>query len=224
MATPPRSRTTGVSVALVMAPILAQSPPGRTGAGYRAGMDRALVELADAHGVATSYHDWQGRFVEVDRDVVVAVLGVLGVDATKPGQELRAVRARPATVVVRQGTTPGWYRSNGATLIVTPRKLPEPPRTWGWMVQLYALRSAQSWGTGDFGDLARFAEWAAGTGAGAILLNPLHAVAPVRPVPASPYSPSSRRYVNPLYLRIEHTSAYRRADAATRSTVDGLRP
>src|SRR5207248_1289232 len=62
------------------------------------------------------------------------------------------------------------------------------------------------------------------TGAGAILLNPLHAVAPVRPVPASPYSPSSRRYVNPLYLRIEHTSAYRRADTATRSTVDGLRP
>ena len=45
-------------------------------------MDAALAELADAYGVATSYWDWQGRFVEVDPDVVVAILGVLDVDAT----------------------------------------------------------------------------------------------------------------------------------------------
>jgi len=45
-------------------------------------MDAALVELAGAYGVATSYWDWQGRLVHVDPDVVVAVLGVLGVDAT----------------------------------------------------------------------------------------------------------------------------------------------
>jgi 4-alpha-glucanotransferase len=188
-------------------------------------MDAALVELAEAHGVATSYWDWQGRFVEVDRDVVVAVLEVLGVDATRPQAELKAVGERPAGVVVRQGEDPGWYQQrDGTTVIVTPPTLPEPPLSWGWMVQLYALRSARSWGAGDLADLARFADWAAGTGAGGILLNPLHAVQPVRPVPASPYSPSSRRYVNPLYLSIEHTSAYRRADPDTRSTVDGLRP
>jgi 4-alpha-glucanotransferase len=221
--------------------------------------DKALVDLARAHGVATSYVDWQGRRVEVDRDVVAAVLGVLGVDATNPRAaraEARALRRRSRTVVVRQGQkppkvpdgllraddggvrevhgrlpadlSPGWYRlTHGkarTTVIVTPPKLPEPARTWGWMLQLYALRSARSWGAGDFADLARFATWAADAGAGALLLNPLHAVAPVRPVPASPYSPSSRRYVNPLYLHVEHTSAYRKADPAMKSTVDGMRP
>ncbi len=206
---------------------------------YRADVDAALEELAGAHGVATWYENWQGRRIQVDPDVVVAVLGVLGVDATSRKAvraELKALHAEPATVVVRQGhkpprvpdLSPGWYRlthgKTKSTVIVTPEKLPEPRRTWGWMLQLYALRSAGSWGAGDFADLARFADWAAGTGAGAVLLNPLHAVAPVRPVPASPYSPSSRRYLNPLYLCVEQTSAYRKADAATKSTVDGLRP
>jgi 4-alpha-glucanotransferase len=174
-------------------------------------MDAALVELAGAYGVATSYWDWQGRLVEVDPDVVVAVLGVFDVDATRPAAALEEVRAR-------QG------QSDGTTVSVTQDRLPEPARAWGWMLQLYALRSAASWGAGDFADLARFAEWAAEAGAGALLLNPLHAVPPMRPVPASPYSPSSRRYVNPVYLRIEDTSAYRLADAATRAAVDRLRP
>src|SRR6185437_16329594 len=75
-----------------------------------------------------------------------------------------------------------------------PEALPTSPTTWGWMVQLYSLRSAGSWGVGDFADLATFTEWAASTGAGAILLNPLHAVAFSHAagdsVPASPYSPS----------------------------------
>src|SRR2546421_9844723 len=187
-------------------------------------MDAALVELAGAHGVETSYWDWQGRLVHVAPDVGVAVLGVLGVDATRPKTALKEVADRPRTLVTTDGE-PGWYeRPDGTTVIVTPDRLPEPARTWGWMLQLYALRSAASWGAGDFADLARFAEWAAETGAGALLLNPLHAVPPIRPVPASPYSPSSRRYVNPLYLRVEDTSAYRLADAAIKSTVDGLRP
>ena len=187
-------------------------------------MDAALVELAGAYGVATSYWDWQGRLVHVDPDVVVAVLGVLGVDATRPKTALKEIPDRPRTLVTTDGE-PGWYeRPDGTTVIVTPDRLPEPARTWGWMLQLYALRSAASWGAGDFADLARFAEWAAETGAGALLLNPLHAVPPIRPVPASPYSPSSRRYVNPLYLRVEDTSAYRLADPDTRAAVDRLRP
>ena len=36
-----------------------------------------------------------------------------------------------------------------------------------------------------------------------VLINPLHAALPLLPQEASPYSPSSRRYLNPLYLRIE---------------------
>jgi 4-alpha-glucanotransferase len=99
-------------------------------------------------------------------------------------------------------------------LIVAPARchLPEGLRAWGWAIQLYALRSRESWGMGDLADLRRLADWSAGTlGAGAIVLNPLHAALPLVPQEPSPYFPSSRRYRNPLYLRVEDVPG---ADAA----------
>nr|BFF04568.1 4-alpha-glucanotransferase [Streptoalloteichus tenebrarius] len=111
------------------------------------------------------------------------------------------------------------------SLVVAPPRLPAAPHAWGWSLQLYALRSAASWGMGDLGDLRDFARWAGDElGAGLVLCNPLHAITPVHPVPASPYSPSSRRFTNPLYLRVTDTAAYVRADAETRRLVDELRP
>jgi 4-alpha-glucanotransferase len=120
----------------------------------------------------------------------------------------------------------GWHRlivgDQDVTLVVVPRELPEPPETWGWMLQLYALHSANSWGMGDLGDLRTFVRDS--PDAGLILLNPLHAITPTLPVPDSPYSPSSRRFANPLYLRVADTDAYRLADPALREQVDALRP
>lgn len=124
---------------------------------------------------------------------------------------------------------PGWYRlhtrdGQQVTLVAAPAQVPQTPDTWGWMLQLYALRSARSWGIGDFGDLREFLEWTVTEhGAGAVLLNPLHAPGPTHPVQPSPYTPSSRRFSNPLALRIEDLEAYRRADPATRAEVDALR-
>ena len=51
-------------------------------------------------------------------------------------------------------------------------------RQWGWVAQLYAARSAESWGIGDLADLRRLAAWAAGQQADLLMLNPLGAVAP----------------------------------------------
>ncbi|MDT7624711.1 MAG: 4-alpha-glucanotransferase, partial [Pseudonocardiales bacterium] len=105
-----------------------------------------------------------------------------------------------------------------------PAQLPKAPPTWGWQLQLYALHSAGSWGIGDLGDLREFVRWtAAEHGAGALLLNPLHAPSPTHPVQPSPYTPSSRRFANPLALNIEALDAYRLADPATRAEVDALR-
>ena len=74
-------------------------------------------------------------------------------------------------------------------------------------MQLYALRSAESWGIGDLADLRRLAKWSAtDLGAGILLINPLHAVTPVIPQQPSPYFPSSRGFRNVLYLRIEEVS------------------
>ena len=37
----------------------------------------------------------------------------------------------------------GWHRlacaDREVTLVVVPRRLPVPPSSWGWMLQLYAL-------------------------------------------------------------------------------------
>ena len=90
-------------------------------------------------------------------------------------------------------------------LLVTPGRchLPAHLRIWGWSAQLYATRSRESWGIGDLADLRRLAQWAREVGARLLLINPLHATQPLVPQEASPYSPSSRRYLNPLYLRIE---------------------
>jgi len=103
-------------------------------------------------------------------------------------------------------------------LIVTPGQchLPLELRTWGWSAQVYATRSRSSWGIGDLADLRRLGEWATSVGAGMVLINPLNAALPVLPQEASPYSPSSRRYRNPLYLRIEDVPGIEQIDADVR--------
>lgn len=102
----------------------------------------------------------------------------------------------------------GWHRlelgPDSCGLVVVPERLPElPGRHWGWQVQLYALRSTGSWAVGDYADLRTVVEGAAADGAGAVLVNPLHAESPVLPVQPSPYSPSSRLFRSPLGLRVE---------------------
>jgi 4-alpha-glucanotransferase len=79
-----------------------------------------------------------------------------------------------------------------------------PSRAWGLATQLYSVHSQRSWGIGDLTDLADLAVWSASRhGAGYVLVNPLHAAAPSPPMEPSPYLPTSRRFVNPLYLRVE---------------------
>ncbi len=91
-------------------------------------------------------------------------------------------------------------------LIASPGKcfLPESLKIWGWAVQLYSLRSSKSWGMGDFADLRSMARWSRrDLGAGTLLINPIGAAGPGTPQNPSPYFPSSRRFRNPLYLRID---------------------
>ena len=78
-----------------------------------------------------------------------------------------------------------------------------PERMWIIGVQLYAVRSGHNWGHGDFGDLSALVDIAAQHGAAGIGLNPLHALFADRPEDASPYSPNSRLFLNPLYIDLE---------------------
>ncbi len=114
-------------------------------------------------------------------------------------------------------------------LIVTPAFLGFPEamgarRAWGYATQLYSVRGQDSWGMGDLQDLADLATWSATQQfASYILVNPLHASEPMPPLEPSPYLPTSRRYVNPLYIRPEAIPEFARLDEFDRKAIRRLR-
>ncbi|WP_328944634.1 4-alpha-glucanotransferase [Streptomyces sp. NBC_00250] len=115
-------------------------------------------------------------------------------------------------------------RAATATLIVSPARVPAPERrAYGLLVQLYSLLSTRSWGMGDLGDLRELAGWAGRThGAGFIQVNPLHAGVPGSPSDPSPYRPSSRRFPDPVHLRIEEIPEYALIGPERREELDRI--
>ena len=122
------------------------------------------------------------------------------------GEQIRLDRAVPANLPLGYHTFHPDEGGKAVRLVVSPDRcyLPDDLKIWGWSLQLYALRSAGSWGMGDLNDLAELASWSSTElGAGTLMINPLHAATPVVPLQPSPYYPTSRQYRNLLYLRIE---------------------
>ncbi|HZG02037.1 MAG TPA: 4-alpha-glucanotransferase [Streptomyces sp.] len=118
-------------------------------------------------------------------------------------------------------------RTGRAALIVAPDRFPPVrDRSFGLLVQLYSLLSSRSWGMGDLADLADLAAWAGrATGAGFIQLNPLHAAVPAaegETIDPSPYRPSSRRFADPVHLRIEEIPEYAYLSGEARARVEEL--
>ncbi|MGW5420659.1 4-alpha-glucanotransferase [Streptomyces sp. NPDC003943] len=115
-------------------------------------------------------------------------------------------------------------RRSTCTLVVAPARAPQPPaRAHGLLVQLYSLLSGRSWGMGDLGDLRELADWAGRThGAGFVQVNPLHAAVPGAPTDPSPYRPSSRRFPDPVHLRIEDLPEYAYVDPARQGELDRI--
>ena len=140
----------------------------------------------------------------------------------QPAYELDGRRIGEATFELPDDLPIGYHRlhvdaggvAGEAALIVSPAALELPAslgggRTWGLAAQLYSVRSEGSWGIGDLTDLTDMAVWSAARhGAGFVLVNPLHAAAPTAPMEPSPYLPTSRRFVNPIYLRVEAISEF----------------
>ena len=132
-------------------------------------------------------------------------------------REVNGVLMGQAAFSVPEDLPLGWHRLRAVNgdqhaecdLAVTPTRLRTADKyldapAHGIMAQLYSVRSKRSWGIGDFATLGDLAEVAAQhTGADFILVNPLHAAEPVPPVEDSPYLPTTRRYVNPIYARPE---------------------
>ncbi len=140
-----------------------------------------------------------------------------GAASLEPVRQGIAVRHDGEHVIELPGDLePGYFRvvlagdgSGHCLLVVAPQHCWVPPelqggeRWWGCTIQLYALRSSRNWGVGDFGDLSRLVEVVTRHGASFIGLSPLHALFPHRTAAASPYSPSSRNALNPIYLDVQ---------------------
>ncbi len=101
-----------------------------------------------------------------------------------------------------------------------PAELEGEQRQWGLTAQLYGLRSQRNWGIGDFTDLMRLVELAADEGAAFVGLNPLHSPLAWDNESASPYDPSSRMFLNALYLDVEAIPEFSEAEAARERLAD----
>jgi len=186
-----------------------------------------------AWGIEDGYWDALGRWHDVPEESLDLIARSMGASDDQPrpneGRPLWCVRAghaeflrSPADIVLEEGTVlrgvdalppdlPIGYHElvpldGGPTthLVVSPGRCHlSHSRVWGWAVQLYATRSRASWGIGDLADLRRLGEWAHAEGAGLLTVSPLHAPGPALPQEPSPYYPSSRRFLNPLHLRVE---------------------
>lgn len=184
-------------------------------------------------GIDSGYEDASHRWHDTPpetRAAILAAMGVTDANAIPPaGDAVRVIRAGQAVAWQRRGQVTledgtrlsvtsalppdlplGYHRfqpddADGQTLlIVSPGQCLLPPQTvWGWAVQLYAARSARSWGMGELADLEQIGRWAAAQGAGLVMVNPINAAPPVVGQEASPYYPTSRQFFNPLYLRVE---------------------
>lgn len=115
-----------------------------------------------------------------------------------------------------------------ATVISAPEKIEllddmKNGSLWGWMSQLYSIRSKGSWGVGDFEDLkTMLVEAKKKTGSDFMLINPMHAAEPVPPLTPSPYLPISRRFINFSYIRPESMPEYLTLSHEDRAEVDAL--
>lgn len=122
-----------------------------------------------------------------------------------------------ATFVLPRDLPLGWHTlvaehdsdlASGSVVVVPARlELPAPVAAHGasgLTNQVYSVRSNRSWGVGDLGDVAELGAWSARElGSDFMLINPVHAAEPTAPMEASPYLPTSRRFVNPIYIRVE---------------------
>jgi (1->4)-alpha-D-glucan 1-alpha-D-glucosylmutase len=135
-----------------------------------------------------------------------------------PGEKTEPGACTRYELLINLSLAPGYHRLElyhhdariaDTALIVTPDQCYRPAvlegggRVFGPALQLYALRSERNWGIGDFTDLKKTIEIWAAEGANLVGVNPLCALFPHNPLHCSPYSPSSRLFLNVLYLDVE---------------------
>ncbi len=167
-------------------------------------MNDRLDRLAESHGIQLAYVSELGERRQIDDTAKRALLTALGVD---PESEAFGNFDDAQDAPTQACALPPAIQTR---------------RCWGVACQLYGLRSARNLGIGDFEDLAVLADIAGAAGAAFVGVNPLHALFLADPGRHSPYSPSTRRFVNPLYIAIDQLEGGLQATAAWRAESPAL--
>ncbi|HJP99476.1 MAG TPA: 4-alpha-glucanotransferase [Rhodanobacteraceae bacterium] len=155
-----------------------------------------LNELANRAGIEPGYRDTWGNHHDLSENTLHALLRAMGFSSGSHEEIVASItrlEARGAAAAPPEAAARAWR----------PAALEHDGRRWGLSVQLYAIRTERTWGIGDFSALAELMRGAAALGACAVGVNPIHALFPTRPSHASPYSPSSRRFLNTFYIDVE---------------------
>lgn len=159
-------------------------------------MPDRLEELAERFGIAEGFYSEKGDWVATPPETKVKVLEAMGVPVGETDADHPMPKTPPAEDVAGLTGSAYW-----------PQFLVDH-RAWGLAVQTYSLRSARNWGIGDFEDLARLSEFAAGLGADFIGVSPMHALFLADPSRISPYSPSTRDFLNTLLIAPDYVPGF----------------
>ncbi|HKH32740.1 MAG TPA: malto-oligosyltrehalose synthase [Beijerinckiaceae bacterium] len=184
--------------------------------------------------------------IEALQPAAIPLRGAAGVDrvswrlADEAGRERAGHTGEPA--IALPPLAAGYYelsvegagRSATSTVIAAPPRCWEPreaaegARDWGLAAQLYALRSARNIGIGTYVDAGQAAEQAGALGASFLGLSPVHALFGADRTKISPYSPSSRLFLEALHIDATAVPGFEASQAArllesSRARIDALR-
>ncbi|MBV2356517.1 4-alpha-glucanotransferase [Streptomyces sp. J2-1] len=217
---PAPGQTVQVPEAAVVAALAALDVPAGTPDAARASLAAREAELA-ARLLPPTLVRWAGSPPAPGDPLAALPPGTRVRVETEQGDVRDGADDLPTGMHRVRATAPDG-RTADAHLVVAPDRLPAlTGRSAGLLVQLYSLLSARSWGMGDLGDLTDLADWAGRTtGAGFVQVNPLHAAVPGAPTDPSPYRPSSRRFPDPVHLRVEDIPEYAAAEEAVRPLLE----
>ena len=214
-----------VSAATKQALLAAMRLPAGSGAEAR----ESLSQLADTHQrralpYAVVVRDGETQHLRVIDDRLASVViedesgvrSMLRLDPECPGETIgadgRTTRhwqlPLPALPVGRYRVWRVEWPDTVCAVTVAPPACFLPPaladggRRFGLAAHLYSVRRAGDQGIGDFSTLAALGQAAGRGGAASLGLNPLHMLFPGQRERASPYHPSDRRFLDPIYVDV----------------------
>lgn len=153
-------------------------------------MGSHLDQLAKQHGISLMRPSPDNVEVPISDETKRQVLAALGVDERSAVTQQK----QPPPKAIPQSYLSETLEQGGV---------------WGISLQLYELRSKRNWGIGDFEDLIGMTRLCSSLGADFVGLNPLHAPFLADPDRCSPYEPSSRQMLNPLYIAVDKVPGFK---------------